>query len=62
MGIKYVGTVADNVHGRQKRQNITRWMYVPKPKYKPNLYDALGVVILVIAIGITIVFFATLLG
>lgn len=57
MGIKYVGNVANSVHGRQKRQNITRWMYIPQPKYKPTWSEILcALMLLVAAIHVVILF------
>lgn len=56
MDIKYVGNVGDYVHGRKKRQNVTRWMYVPKPKYKPAWGEILCAVVCIITIVFTIAF------
>ena len=57
MGIKYVGPTSDRVYGRQKRQNITRWMYIPEPKYKPTLLGVACAMAYIIAVIEVIAFF-----
>lgn len=57
MGIKYTGNVEDYVHGRTKRQNITRWMYIPEPKYKPTWRDVLWAIVWIVAVVPVIAFF-----
>lgn len=62
MGIKYVGPTSDRVYGRTKRQNVTRWMYIPKQKYKPAWDEVLCATLGIIGIIISIIFFAVLLA
>lgn len=63
MGIKYVGSVSDRVYGRQKRQNVTRWMYVPRPKYKPTFEEVAWAIAGIIAvIDIIIIFVVWLMN